>query len=444
MSLNPIEMGRQGDPGVSDWEKETVRALLSKALQEDDAEKQGPRPVRIRISSPDAVAVQVAGQCDCGMVRSENQDTVKHAVTPLGDLLIVSDGMGGYAGGGVASRMTVEAVSSALAAMPAFFPPSIAIQEASSRANADIAIAAAEPDTPNNRMGSTVVVALLRTDPDRAHAPVQATIGHIGDSRAYAMHHGRLACITRDHSVVQDLIDRDLLTVEESRLHPDASVLTRCLGWEPHVEIELDEVALEVGDSLLLCSDGLWGFVPESEIERVLADSSLDAEAASRALLYLALAAGGHDNIGIELARVGVPAIQGAALERVVAARPAPVTPAPFAPLPVSPQPALVMDPFQERTHELAAAVGSGPILVFPSPQRHTSPQTEPVSMPDPVLSDPFLSDPVLALRAASAARPQHRFIKFLAIFLLTFGGSCVLTYLALLNNWFGLAHLLH
>jgi protein phosphatase len=433
MSLNPIKMGRQDDPAASEWEREAARALLSKVLQEEIDEEPGPRPVRSRFSTPDAVAVQVAAQCDCGMVRSENQDSVKHVVTPLGDLLIVSDGMGGFAGGGVASRIAVDAISSTLAAMPAFFPSSIAVQEASFQANADIAKAAAEPGTPNNRMGCTVVLALLRTDSDRAHAPVRATIGHIGDSRAYLMHNGRLTRITRDHSVVQELIDRDLLTVEESRLHPDASVLTRCLGWEPHVEIELNEVALEVGDSLLLCSDGLWGFVSESEIERVVADSSLEAEAASHALLQLALAAGGHDNIGIELARIGVPAIEGAARERVVHARPAPVV-QPLAPI----KPAFVvepvMEPFQERPHELAPAIASGPLLIFPSTQRHTSPHTEPI----------FMSDPVLILNAAVTAKPQHRFLKLFVIFLLAFGGSGVLAYIALLNDWFGVMHLLH
>jgi PPM family protein phosphatase len=254
-------------------------------------------------SVPDAVAICFAGQCDRGKVRAENQDSIASCATPLGDLLVLADGIGGFEGGGVASRLAVEAFSASLADMPAFFPPAIAIQEAASRANAEIAAAAAEPDTPNSRMGTTVVAALLQQDPYQP-AAVQAWIGHIGDSRAYVVHEGRLSRITRDHSAVQLLLDHNLIAPEEARDHPDASVLTRTLGREPNVEIELDSIALQPGDSLLLCSDGLWGYVPEPEIERVLADPALSAEDASRALLDLALDAGGHDNVSVQIARL--------------------------------------------------------------------------------------------------------------------------------------------
>jgi protein phosphatase len=257
-------------------------------------------------SISEAVAISFAGQCDRGKVREENQDTVLRATVPLGDLLVVADGIGGFEGGGVASRMAVEAISAGLSGMPTFFPPAIAIQEAASRANAEIAAAAAQPGTPNNHMGTTVVLALLQEDTDHPATPVQAWIGHIGDSRAYLVHNGRLACITRDHSAVQLLLDHNLIAPEEAHNHPDASVLTRTLGLELNVEIELDAIALAPGDTLLLCSDGLWGYVADREIERVLADPALSAEDASRALLDLALDAGGHDNVGIQIARLGV------------------------------------------------------------------------------------------------------------------------------------------
>ncbi|MGA7339940.1 MAG: protein phosphatase 2C domain-containing protein [Terracidiphilus sp.] len=256
------------------------------------------------MSISEAVTISFAGQCDRGKVREENQDTILQTTVPLGDLLMVADGIGGYEGGGVASRMAVEAISSSLADMPTFFPPGIALQEAASRANAEIAAAAAEPDTPNSHMGTTVVLALLQPDPGTPEA-VQAWIGHAGDSRAYHLHHGRLSRVTRDHSAVQLLLDHNFIAPEEARNHPDASVLTRCLGHEPNVELEMDSVQLEPGDSLLLCSDGLWGYVEEEQIGRILADPALDTEAASRALLDLALDAGGHDNVGIQLARLG-------------------------------------------------------------------------------------------------------------------------------------------
>jgi PPM family protein phosphatase len=265
------------------------------------------------VSIPDAVAIQIAGQCDRGQVREENQDTVRHTSTSLGDLLIVADGIGGYPGGGRASQMAVETISSSVQGMPTFFPPEIAVEEAICRANAAIAAAAAEPDSPHGGMGTTAIVALLRADSDRAHAPMQAIIGHVGDSRAYLVHNRKLTRLTRDHSVVQELVDSNRIEQKEAGNHPDASTLTRCLGREPNVRVELREAPLEVGDTLLLCSDGLWGYVADREIERVLADSALDAQAASQALLELALEAGGHDNIGIQLARIGVPQIRTAA-----------------------------------------------------------------------------------------------------------------------------------
>jgi serine/threonine protein phosphatase PrpC len=255
------------------------------------------------MSAPEAVGICFAGQCDRGKVREENQDSIASCATPLGELLVVADGIGGFEGGGVASRLAVEALCAGLADMPTFFPPAIAIQEAASRANAEIAAAAAEPDSPNSRMGTTVVLALLQPDHDQPSA-VQAWIGHIGDSRAYAVHVGRLSRITRDHTAVQLLLEHNLIAPEEAHDHPDASVLTRTLGREPNVEIELNSITLQPGDSLLLCSDGLWGYVPEPQIERLLADPALSAEGASRALLDLALDAGGHDNISLQIARL--------------------------------------------------------------------------------------------------------------------------------------------
>jgi protein phosphatase len=104
---------------------------------------------------------------------------------------------------------------------------------------------------------------------------------------------------------VQSLLSRKLITPEEAEHHPDIPVLTRSLGRLPEVEIDIEQHPLAVGDTLLLCSDGLWGFVPEQEIEKAAAGPTL--EAAAHNLLELALAAGGHDNIAIEMARLIPP-----------------------------------------------------------------------------------------------------------------------------------------
>ena len=234
---------------------------------------------------------------------------------PLGELMIVADGIGGYQGGAVASRLVVEGFCSYLAGLPADYPPDRAIEEASATANAEVYATAKAPDSPYHRMGSTVVLALLRQTPEsqggaESETEVHAWIGHIGDSRAYLMREGRLSRITTDHSAVQSLLNRNLITPEEARHHPDASVLTRSLGHQAEVEIDIEKVELTSGDTLLLCSDGLWGYVEEQQIASVLAsvvaDPALTAQAASQALLDLALDVGGQDNIGIELARLSL------------------------------------------------------------------------------------------------------------------------------------------
>jgi protein phosphatase len=146
-----------------------------------------------------------------------------------------------------------------------------------------------------------VVAALLQQRGDITNA----CIGHIGNSRAYLMRAGRLHRLTTDHSAVQTLLNRNLITPEEAKNHPDASVLTRCLGHQLDVEIEIEQLPLAVGDTLLLCSYGLWGFVPESDIQTAAA--SLSVEAAAHNLLELALTTGGHNNIGIEVAQLIAP-----------------------------------------------------------------------------------------------------------------------------------------
>jgi PPM family protein phosphatase len=403
------------------------------------------------VSVPDAVAITFAGQCDRGTVREENQDSVLHRNTPLGDLMIVADGIGGYAGGGVASYMAVETISASVAGMPAFFPAEIAIEEAICHANAAIAASAAEPGSPNNQMGSTVVVALLRTEYDRAQAPVSALIGHVGDSRAYLLHHGRLTQVTRDHSAVQELIDSERITRDEAAGHPDASMLTRCLGHEPNVRVDIREVPLEVGDSLLLCSDGLWGYVSEQEIERIVADATLDPEAASKALLDLALAAGGHDNVGIQLARVGVPPIRGIArtpyivpaaelktTEESVPAFAAELTSEPAAASSPASDPAFLYTPRPSRPVMLHELVITTTNETNPARYAESMMLPELITVPRPESVSAF-SLPLTAV--SESVRPQVGFARLAAIFLLAFAASSTLAYLAIINNWLGVLH---
>ena len=244
--------------------------------------------------------ISVGEACDRGLTREENQDTVLQATTGLGHLLLVADGIGGYSGGAVASRMVAEAFHRHLEATARDVRLDTAMREASDKANAEVRGAAHAADSAHAHMGSTLVAALLRHDENG----VTAWVGHVGDSRAYLFRDGRLSKITTDHSAVQMLLSQNLITPEQALNHPDASVLTRCIGHDEHVEMDIDVVALAAGDLLLLCSDGLWGFTNDEEIQAVLVRTGAQVESAAQALLELALAGGGGDNIGIELARV--------------------------------------------------------------------------------------------------------------------------------------------
>ena len=253
----------------------------------------------VETRSSDSPRVELAGICDRGLERDENQDSILQVRVPLGDLLIVADGVGGYKGGAVASKMVVESYERSLKAVPKGYSIEQALREATEFTNTAILNAAREPDSPYRRMGSTVVLALLEETQDG----INAWIGHVGDSRAYqTTRDGRLLRITNDHSAVQMLLNQNLITPEEAANHPDASVLTRSLGHQPQVEIDVDMVQLEPGDRLLLCSDGLWGYAPHEEIQRIMTDSSLGLQDVASRLLQLALSVGGKDNVGIELA----------------------------------------------------------------------------------------------------------------------------------------------
>ncbi len=240
-----------------------------------------------------------AEECDRGTLRQVNQDSVLHSRIALGDLLIVADGIGGENTGVVgASQMAVQLIQSHLAALPSGYPADKAIREAAEQANAKITPVDKEPDVPQLRTGTTVVVALVQQEADGAHA----WIGHIGDCRAYLVRAGRLHCLTSDHSAVQSLLNRNLISPEEVYRHPDTAVLTRSLGVQPEVEIDIERHPLAVGDTLLLCSDGLWNSISESEIERLANGPTVGA--AALGLLQRTLETGGHDNIGIEMARL--------------------------------------------------------------------------------------------------------------------------------------------
>ena len=242
-----------------------------------------------------------AEECENPANRVENPVSVLHVRLAMADMMLVADGSGGSAGSAVASRMVVEYFYAHLAGLPPDYTIDNAIRAASEYANASILAAAAAPGSRLQGARVSVVVALLQQDGDITYA----WIGHIGDSRAYLLRAGRLHQLTVDHTAVQEMLDRKLISPFEALHHPEAEVLTRSLGQRLAVEIEIEQVPLAVGDTLLLCSSGLWRPVPETEIQA--AADSTTAVSAAHNLLELALAAGGRAGVGIEIARMILP-----------------------------------------------------------------------------------------------------------------------------------------
>ena len=228
--------------------------------------------------------VDVAEATDTGLVRSHNEDSL--LATP--ELIAVADGMGGAQAGEVASRMTVERLEGVRR------PRAESVRQAVQNANSDIR-SMAETDQSKAGMGTTVTAALI----DDGYLDVV----HVGDSRAYLWRAGELHQLSEDHSVVWELVKRGSITPEEAEHHPHRNVITRAVGAERQVRVDVRSHDARVGDVVLLCSDGLSAYVPEPEIEEVLADTD-DLDAVAGALVKRANGKGGHDNVTVVLARV--------------------------------------------------------------------------------------------------------------------------------------------
>ena len=223
---------------------------------------------------------------DVGKVRERNEDSLL-VVPPL---YVVCDGMGGHEAGDVASEIAV----STLAGRAPKTADANALGRAVEEANFRIVNAAAD-GRGKPGMGTTCTAAILDG--------TQLVIAQVGDSRAYLLHHGELQQLTRDHSVVADLVEAGEITKEEARTHQWRSYITRALGLDPHTKPDLYEIDVEEGDRLLLCSDGLYSMVDDEEIREILFDES-DCQKCADALVEAALAAGGTDNVTVVVADV--------------------------------------------------------------------------------------------------------------------------------------------
>lgn len=237
-----------------------------------------------------ALAFHYAARSDVGLVRKDNQDSGYAGP----HLLVVADGMGGHAGGDIASATVVtelvEIDHDSLTAAEA----STQLSRAITSANREIARTYAE--SPELEGMGTTVTAIMR-------ARNKLILAHIGDSRAYLLREDRLSQVTKDHSFVQTLIDEGRITEEEANTHPQRSVVTRVLTGADGDEPDLGAREARHGDRYLLCSDGLSGFVALDTIEEILTSGTAPGRAADD-LVSLALRAGAPDNVTVVVADV--------------------------------------------------------------------------------------------------------------------------------------------
>ena len=231
------------------------------------------------------------GITDKGVVRSQNQDS--YYLKPAGDDLVVAvvcDGMGGARAGNVASSLAVETASAYLEDMSReslLQDPGGHLAQAAALANEAVCYRA-EQDAECRGMGTTMVAVILSGQ--KAH------ILNTGDSRAYLLGEEGVVKVTRDHSVVEDLVHRGELTPEEARSHPQKNLITRALGAEPESRTDLYELEMKAGEFLLLCSDGLSNMLTDQELlYEVLYGGT--AESCCQRMLDIALSRGAPDNV---------------------------------------------------------------------------------------------------------------------------------------------------
>lgn len=244
------------------------------------------------------------GVSDAGRVREHNEDTIG-TDADIG-LVVLADGMGGYKAGEVASGIAVRTVMSLLKdaveredltqrdSATGLSRPGILLRDAIQRAN-KIIYQTARTQANCEGMGTTVVAGLFFDD--------RLTIAHAGDSRLYRLRGADLTQVTKDHSLLQELVARGFYTPEEAQRAASKNYVTRALGVEPTVEVDVTEVPVLKDDLFLLCSDGLSDMVEDEDIQLTISTFGANLETLAKQLVLLGNDNGGRDNISIVLVR---------------------------------------------------------------------------------------------------------------------------------------------
>lgn len=247
-------------------------------------------------------ALDIVTLTDPGKIRSHNEDNI--ATDNEAGFVILADGMGGYNAGEVASVIAVTMLADGLKAAlhdgPPEQGPGLLVKSEIEKTNAAIyQTALSQPQF--SGMGTTLVCALFHDN--------RITVAHIGDSRLYRYRQNgsesaQLEQITRDHSLLQEQIDSGMISREEALLSGNKNLLTRALGVDPTVDVEVQEHEALPGDIYLLCSDGLNDMVGDEEIQLILSVLGTDLEQAAQQLVQMANDNGGRDNVSVILVRI--------------------------------------------------------------------------------------------------------------------------------------------
>jgi PPM family protein phosphatase len=232
------------------------------------------------------IRLRSSSATDVGLVRTTNQDRAF-----VGDgLFAVADGMGGHVGGETAAQTAIDAFQTTFAGQPSADGVADAVRQAN-----HAVWETARAQTALRGMGTTLTaVALVTVDGNE-----DLTVVNVGDSRAYLYQQGELSQLTADHSLVEEMVRSGELSAEEAAVHPQRHILTRALGIDPDVEVDVWHVPPHAGDRILLCSDGLINELGDDEIASVLGQHPDDPDAAANALVSQARDAGGNDNITV-------------------------------------------------------------------------------------------------------------------------------------------------
>jgi protein phosphatase len=249
-----------------------------------------------------------ANRSDVGRIRQINEDRswvgqLDNGIT----LAIVADGMGGHQAGDVASQLAVNTFrdmleKSASKADLSMQEGKMLIRQALVMAN-DVVYDMASRNEQYYNMGTTIVAALYKER--------QLIIGHIGDSRAYLITADGIAQLTEDHTLVNELVKSGQISSEEAAHHPRRNVITRAVGTDAHVEVDIYTAALTDNDILLLCSDGLTNMVSDELMLQTVCEDGLELDGKADRLIQLALQAGGDDNITVVLLQEADAAYRG-------------------------------------------------------------------------------------------------------------------------------------